>query len=396
MSTSVKNLMNSSIMRRFVRILTAVVAGVALTACGGASGENAVSTETSTKTSAEASAETTATASSRQTGVPVSVIPVIEGDMVAAVAFSATVESEQTVKVYSQANGLVEQLFVEEADRIAAGQVLVQLDDDDARLALRTARIEYEKVRQDSTRHSELFAKDLISRDLYEQATYLANRSRVAIDEARLALTRTKIRSPVSGVIAVRNIELGDRVNTSSPVYEVVTMDDLVARVHVPGRHRPNLHVGQHAQITSDMLPGYLTEGVIRRISPIIDPQSGTVRVTVALADAERKYAPGMFTNVALITERQRNALLVPKEALLYDASQTYAFVVRNNKAHRTRLETGLSNAQQVQVLSGVERGDSVIIVGHEGLRDGANVRVITNAMAPLSKDQPQAAAPSS
>ena len=63
---------------------------------------------------------------------------------------------------------------------------------------------------------------------------------------------------------------------------------------------------------------------------------------------------------------------------------------MRNNKAHRTRLETGLSNAQQVQVLSGLERGDSVIIVGHEGLRDGANVRVIANAMAPIPTDQPQ------
>ncbi len=376
--------MTTPAMRRFALIAMATVAGITFYACGGASGESAAS--------AAAPADTNTTKSPRETGVPVSIIPAIEGDMVAAVAFSATVESEQTVKVYSQANGLVEQLFVEEGDRIEAGQVLVQLDDDDSRLALRTARIEYEKARQDSVRHSELFAKDLISRDLYEQATYLANRTRVAIDEAQLALTRTKIRSPVSGVVAVRNIELGDRVNTSSPVYEVVTMDDLVARVHVPGRHRPNLRVGQPAQITSDMLPGYQIEGSIRRISPIIDPQSGTVRVTVALSDSERKYAPGMFANVALITERQSNTILVPKEALLYDASQTFAFVVRNNKAHRTRLETGLSNAQQVQVLSGLERGDSVIIVGHEGLRDGANVRVIANAMAPIPTDQPQAA----
>jgi membrane fusion protein, multidrug efflux system len=320
----------------------------------------------------------------RETAVPVGIVEAELGDMAAMVSFNATVESERTVRVYPQIAGLVDRLYAEEGDRVEAGQVLLRLEDDDARLAVRRAEIELDKARRDSTRQADLFSKDLISRNEYEQAVYLANRARVALEESALAYNRTHIRTPVAGIVSTRNVELGDRVTTAIPAYEVVTMTDLVAQVYVPGRHRPNLRVGQPAQITSDMIPGYRIDGRIRRISPVISPQSGTVKVTVELDDPERKLAPGMFANVGLVIDSQTDALLAPKEALVYDGGQAYAFVVRGERANRVRLELGLSNARQVQVLGGIGRGDSVVVVGHEGLRDGAMVRVIADPLTPI------------
>ena len=327
-----------------------------------------------------------------EASVPVSIVELLEGDMIASVSFSATVESERAVKVHPQATGLVERLYAEEGDRVAAGQVLVRLNDDDAQLRLRNARIEYDQARRDSLRQADLFSKDFISRDVYEDAVYQAQRSSVAVEEAELSLRRTRILAPTVGIIAERSVELGDRVSPSVPVYEMAQMDQLVARVYIPGRHRPNLRVGQPARISSDMLPDYEITGHISRISPVIDPQSGTVKVTVILEDPARRLAPGMFANVALITERRPKALLAPKEAFVYDAGQPYVFVVRDDKAHRTRLEVGLSNARQVQIVGGLSLGDSIVVVGHEGLRDGATVRVVADAYAPIPPDEPQAA----
>lgn len=356
---------------RLIKCLIAVSAAVsvlAITACG--SGD--------TRSSGQSSRET------RETAVPVGIVEAQLGDMAAMVSFNATVESERTVRVYPQIAGLVDRLYAEEGDRVAAGQVLFRLEDDDARLAVRRAEIELDKARRDSIRQADLFSKDLISRNEYEQAVYVANRAGVALEEAKLAYNRTRIRTPVAGIVSTRNVELGDRVTTAVPAYEVVTMTDLVAQVYVPGRHRPNLRAGQPARITSDMIPGYRIDGRIRRISPVISPQSGTVKVTVELDDPERKLAPGMFANVGLVIESQTDALLAPKEALVYDGGQAYVFVVRGERANRVRLELGLSNARQVQVLGGIGRGDSVVVVGHEGLRDGAMIRVVADPLTPI------------
>jgi len=321
-----------------------------------------------------------------ETTVPVGIVQVVQGDIIATMAFSATVESERNIVVYSQTSGLAEEVLGEEGDRVSAGQVVLRLEDDDARIAYERAQVELRKLQSDSLRMAGLYSKGLESRDAYETVLYQVNRARLTLDEAVLGLRRTRIRAPVRGIISARNVEIGNRVDPASEVFRLVTMDSLIAHIFVPGRTRQHLVVGQQARIASDMLPGYEVEGVIKRINPVVDPQSGTVKVTVALQDRERKFTPGMFVNVALITDRRGEALLVPKEALTYDAGQAYAFVVKDSTAHRTVLELGLTNPRQVEVLAGLGRGDSVVIVGQEGLRDGAKVRVVEQSLRPVPK----------
>ena len=317
-------------------------------------------------------------------GVPVSIHPIERGEIVSTVTFSATVESERRVVVYPQTSGLVRQIIAEEGDRVEAGQVLMVLDDDDARLAEAQARMDLRKAQTDSARNAELFRRNMISRESHEQIIYEVNRKRIAWQQAKLALDRTRIRTPAAGVIAIRDVEIGDRIGQSSTPYRVVTLSDLIAKVHVPGRTLHHIRVGQGAQITSDMRPDFEGRGRIKRISPVIDPESGTVKVTVDLPDPRRELTPGMFINVALITDRRDDALLLPKETLVYDGGQAYAFVVNDTLATRVALTLGLTNSRTVQVLEGAAEGDSIVIVGQEGLRDGAKVRVVDDAAAPI------------
>ena len=316
--------------------------------------------------------------------VPVGVVEVVRGDIIATMTFSATVESERTVVVYPQTSGLVEEVLAEEGDRVSAGQVLLRLDDDDVRIAHERAQVELRKLQSDSLRMAGLFSKGLESRDAYETVLYQVNRTRLNLDEAVLGLQRTRIRAPVGGVISARKVEIGNRVSPASEVYTVVAMDSLIAHVFIPGRTRQHIRVSQQARITSDMVPGYEIDGIIKRINPVVDPQSGTVKVTVALRDRQRKLTPGMFVNVGLITDSRAEALLVPKEALTYDAGQADAFVVRDSTARRTHLELGLTNTRQVQVVAGLARGESVVVIGQEGLRDGAKVRVVAEPLRPV------------
>ena len=321
-------------------------------------------------------------------GVPVSVVAVESGEIVSTVTFSATVESEREVVVYPRTSGLVRTMLVEEGARVAVGQVLMILDDADNRIAERQAYIELEKAQKDSVRSAELFNQKMISREQFEQAAYQAGSARLNWQKTKLDLSRTRIRAPVRGVISSRDVEIGDRVGTSSETFKLVTMDNLVARVYVPGRSLPHLNVGQRAHISSDMLPDFDGRGAIKRISPVIDPRSGTVKVTVGLIDRSRKLTPGMFVNVALVTDQRNEALLLPKETLVYDGRQAYAFVVKDSTASRQLLTLGLKNSRQVQVIEGLAVGDSVVIVGQEGLRDGAKVRVIADASKPIPREE--------
>ena len=319
-------------------------------------------------------------------GVPVSVVSVKRGEIYSTVTFSSTVESEREVTIYPQTSGLVRSILVEEGDRVFPGKALLVLDDADARLTERRAYVDFEKARGDSTRNAHLFKRRMISRDAYENSIYEAARNRLAWQQAQLTLSRTRIRTPVAGVISSRNVEIGDRIGSSSQPFKLVTMDNLVARVFVPGRSLPHLISGQRARISSDMLVDFEGGGYIKRISPVIDPKSGTVKVTVGLKNAEKRLTPGMFVNVALITEQKSDALLLPKETLVRDGGKSYAFVVRDSVASRKQITLGLQNSRTVQIAGGLNEGDMVIIVGQEGLRDGARVRIIADASKPIPK----------
>jgi membrane fusion protein (multidrug efflux system) len=357
------------------RSLCSVLVAVGLTAALAACSKSGESADTSSQKPGDSTAVT----------VPVQAVKVVPGDIASMMTFAATVQSERNVSVYPQATGPVIAVLAEEGDRVRAGQVVLQLDDDDAQIACERANLDQRKYQRDSVRMAELFGRNLESREAYEAIVYQAGRARLSVQEAALGLQRTRIRAPVTGVITERKVEIGDRVSPGSEVYKMVSADNLIAEVFVPGRTRQHIRTGQAARITSEMLPGYEVDGTITRINPVVDPQSGTVKVTVEVKDTSHRFTPGMFANVALITDSRAEALLIPKEAITYDAGQSYVFVAKAGVARRKQLHTGLANSRLVEALSGVSVGDSIVIVGQEGLRDGAKVRLITSALRPVA-----------
>ena len=143
------------------------------------------------------------------------------------------------------------------------------------------------------------------------------------------------------------------------------------------GCRRYNLSVGQPARITTDLLPDDDFPGRIIRISPVVDPNSGTFRVTLAIDDADERLRPGMFVTTRIVTATHDEALLVPKRAVVYDDGYPHVFVVQDSTARKIQLDVGFEDTENLEVLSGVGRGDSIVVVGQNGLKDLARVRVI-------------------
>ena len=133
----------------------------------------------------------------------------------------------------------------------------------------------------------------------------------------------------------------------------------------------------QHAAISSEFLPDKLFHGWVKRISPVVDPRSGTFKVTVGLRDRFEYLRPGLFVNVQIITDTHEKAVLIPKQAVVYDGGDKFVFTVDDTAAVRIKLQPGFEDADFIEALADIAVDTPIIVVGQNGLKDQARVRVV-------------------
>jgi membrane fusion protein (multidrug efflux system) len=187
-------------------------------------------------------------------------------------------------------------------------------------------------------------------------------------------------------VISSRDTQVGARVGTGTKLFSMVKLDEIVARVYVPGRYLPVVAENQPAVVTSEFLPDRSFKGWVKRISPVIDPKSGTFKVTVGVrSEKPSELPPGLFVGVRVITDTRDAAVLIPKRAVVYEGGERYVFAVVQNKAQKRKLTIGYEDPANVEALAGFEVGTPVIVLGQSGLKDGAPVRLVNTPAAPAA-----------
>ncbi len=308
--------------------------------------------------------------------IPVEVAQVRQGSVTAFYSTTATLEAEREARVVPRLGGTIVELFVEEGDRVKAGEPLARIDDDRYRLSLAQAEANVRRLEQDFRRSQEMQARDLISAEAFERAKFEYEAQRAQFDLAKLELSHATITSPIDGVVSERMIKVGNTVNTSEPAFVVTSMDTLLATLHVPERELSRLAAGQPAHISVDALAGRRFEGRIQRISPVVDPTTGTFRTTVEVT-SDGALKPGMFGRVNIVYDVRDNTLLVPVEAVLAEDARTSLFVVVDGEAQRREVEVGYRNNGSVEIRAGVTEGESVVVTGQASLRDKTKVAVI-------------------
>ena len=335
-------------------------------------------------------ADTSRADTARIDAVPVETALSTIGDISSFLLFSSTVETEAAVEIHPEVSGLVEVVAVEEGDHVAAGDTLVKLDADQARLDDRESAMELRHLEMGYKRTEEMFRRGLIAPQDHEDRLFNLDEARLKVEKARLALENTVIRAPFAGVITTREVQVGARVAPGDKLFDLVKIDDMIARVYVPGRYLTRVKAGQRAVVVSDFLQGMEFEGYVKRISPVVDPKSGTFKVTVGLRDRWEHLRPGVFVNVRVVTDTHTDAVLLPKQAVVYDGGDRYIFVVEDSTASRVRLDAGYENSRFIEALSGIAGDIPVIVVGQAGLKDKARVKVVN-----AHEEEPAPQAPS-
>ncbi len=314
---------------------------------------------------------------------PVEITPITIGDISSYLLYSATVETEQMAEVYARIPGLIEEIFVEEGQFVKKNQPLLRLEQDEHILQEEKARVQFEQQKNDFARLEKLKDKNLISVEEFEKARLTLRQAELEWKQAKLNLDYTTVRSPINGVIGDRFVKVGDRIQTSTKLFVISNLREKVAKIFVPQNELLKCYQNQPAVIVSDVLPEQTFRGWVKRISPIIDPLSGTFKVTVGIKDPGGQLKPGMFVSVQLIVDTHRNTRLLPKAALIYENERSHFFVVKGDSVERVELKKGFEDAQKVEVLNDLAPGTQVVVLGQAGLRNGSRVRITDNHYYP-------------
>jgi membrane fusion protein (multidrug efflux system) len=312
--------------------------------------------------------------------VPVEVGKPIRGDIYAVYSGTAPIEAYAEADVIAKVAGEVREILVEEGDDVKQGQIMARLDGDRLRLELNQSEANLRKLQRDYERNVDLKEKGLISSGDFDKIRYEMEALEASYNLARLELDYTQIRAPIDGVVSNRFIRRGNTIAVNEPAFRVTSFDPLVAYLHVPEREYRNIRKDQVVGIDIDALQGQRIVAAVTRVSPIVDPETGTFKISIEISDEQRRIKPGMFGRISIVYDQHNDVLQIPRSAILEDSGATSVFVVEGDRAIRRSVTTGYSNSGMIEIMSGLADGDRVITVGHVGLKDDAVVAVINAA----------------
>lgn len=310
--------------------------------------------------------------------VPVEIAVANSGEISAYYSSTATLEADEEAMVVAKVRGIVEKLNVEEGDIVKAGDILAELDEEQLALEAQRAKATMDRLKNELNRKEELYQKELISAQEFENANYEYQAQKSDYELTQLQLKYSQIQAPISGVISERLIKAGNMINVDQEVFKITDFDPLLAILHIPEHEMDKLSKGQQALIHVDAIPGTSFEGKVLRVSPVVNSETGTFKVTVSVNDQSRQLKPGMFGRLRIVYDTHQDALLIPKNAVISEDGINSVFVINNKLAFRKIINTGYSNGDNIEVLEGLNPADTVVTIGQNSLQDSALVEIIS------------------
>jgi len=371
-------------MIRIGRMHSYVIAGAALlaAACSG--------------TTSEGTAPPAASAETGRPPVAVSVAPAARADFLESVEIVGTLAPKFSADVKSEVTGTVTAVYVTEWVPVRKGDRLARLDTTEIEAGIAAlkaveaqARVGESRAKREYERAQQLQKFGLITPQAFDdaktaveaaEAATAASMAQTRAVESRLA--KSALVAPIDGVVALRGVNVGDRVEnmgSGEPLFRIVDNRLLDLTVSIPSSRLSTVKIGQIIEFTTDALPGRTFTGKVMFINPAIDPASRSAKVVVEVPNRDGQLKGGAFVKGRVVIANRPGILQVPREALLnWNLEQQTAdvFVARGDKAEKRVVKTGQSNGVTVEVLSGLDAGDPVVVRGGFSLQSGDRVAV--------------------
>lgn len=312
-----------------------------------------------------------------QMTVPVRVVSAIHKQLSEPLTLVGEIAGENDVVVVAETEGRITSVFVDVGKTVTAGEAMFQIDDELKRAAFATAEVNHEKAQRDFARYQTLRSDSTVSETQLESARLALKAAEAAYTVARRQLDDTKVKSPITGVVSDRPVNIGTRVKIGDVMANVVNIKQLKTKLQVAERDVFRLHVGDEVSIQADVYPDATFKGRIKTISDKADA-AHTFAVEIALTNpSETPLKAGMFVRAHFDVRDSADALAIPREVLTGSLRDPQVFVVKNGIAGLRRVVIEREVGGWLAIESGLTPGEAVVVSGQNNLRDSMSVTVL-------------------
>lgn len=302
--------------------------------------------------------------------------------------------ADEDVIISAEIEGKVKNIFFDKGDHVKRGDLLVQLDDEEATLWVQrsTARLEQARLNQENAektfhRYRDLFSQGVIGKQQYDdtETKLSVSQQEVKNADAELALARKRWRdhrvfSPMDGIISERFISVGEFAQKNrergNNLFNIVNINPIKLSFGVTDKSAAKIYLDQKVKIKVRTHPQEEFVGRIHFINPKMDSMTKSLRIEALLPNDRGKLKPGMFADVFIILDEDQNAVFAPEEAVLNQGQVSLVYVVHDTLAHRREVVTGMGLDGEVEIVSGLKAGEMVVTEGSHRLADGTKVIV--------------------
>jgi membrane fusion protein (multidrug efflux system) len=318
--------------------------------------------------------------------VPVQTAPLKRGAITRNLTLPAEVKPYQQTVLYAKVAGYLKTIAVDKGDRVKEGDLLAELEVPEMLADLARYQTELEVAALDFKRLNESLQKapDLVVPQTVDNARGKVDIAKASLDRTQTLLSFAKLTAPFSGTITRRMVDPGAFIpaatSGSTPQNAaILTLTDFTkvrVQVAVPEIEASFVQTGQPIRLVTEDLPGRAFEGTVTRFSWAIDDASKTMLAEIELPNPNLELRPGMYALVRIGIQRKEDALLAPAEALLVEKTGAFVFTLAGSQAKRAKVQTGFNDGVNVEIVSGLNPDQSVILIGKKTLGDGQPVTV--------------------
>lgn len=306
--------------------------------------------------------------------IPVQAVIAGASDISSSIQAVGTLMPNEEVDLIAEGSGKVVAIYFNEGERVKKGQLLLKVDDADLQAQHQRATFQLDLLSEKLRRQRILFEKDAVSREEFDQVQTDYNVIKSDIELLNVKISKTELRAPFDGIVGFRNVSLGAYLQPNTVVTHLVDDNRLKIEFSIPEKYASLPLIGATIKFTIEASDKTFL-ATVYAVDPRVDPDTRTIMLRARCDQTDRSLSSGMFARINLITSQSSNSILVPTESVVPEMDGKSLWIVKNGKAASVSVGIGQRTASQIEIVSGVAMGDTVLVSGLMQIREGSDVK---------------------
>jgi RND family efflux transporter MFP subunit len=307
---------------------------------------------------------------------PVNVVQAVKESVQEQLSLTGTINAYSDVTIMSETSGKVVEVDAEVGDYKSAGSVIIKVDDEIKKANYQLAEVNYDKAKKDLERFKKLASNNSVSDQQLEGAQLAYQSAEAQYIIAKRQFNDSKITTPISGVVTSRPVELGTMINNNMAIANVANISQLKVRINLSEADVFKVKVGDTVGVVTDVYPDHKFTGKIKYISDKCDDVHTYPVEIIINNDKKFPLKAGMFGRIYFNSRLNGTSITIPRDALVGSSRDAKVYIINNGIANLRDIEVGIEFGTKLQVIRGLNEGETVVVAGQTNLKDGYKVTI--------------------